>query len=333
MAWVEQALDPARTRTVAAHVSACSSCAALARDLKAVHARMSSWQVEAAPPGVAAGVRAAVAARRAVTADNSSTRRPSAWHRYRWRAGAAAAVLVLGFVGIQVSLCGSVVCYAREAAPATTAIARQAPAGVPADVGADFDAWWRSQPRVDFGVPRDGARVVVVWFVDYECPACAFEYPAYSRLFAGQVAAGLGAVKFVVRDWPWDRTCNPNVSNTIRGHEAACAAAVAMHLAGEQGTAGAMRAWLFSHQGGTSIDDVREAAREVAGVTDFDARYATERAALQHQLAALAQAGISFTPSCYINGVRASDDRGTLLPPAQMRRAIELELQTSRTLR
>jgi protein-disulfide isomerase len=331
MAWVEQALDPALARSVAAHVNACPSCSALAGDLRAVHARLSAWQVEVVPPDVAAGVRAAVAARRTGLGVRHSARRPSGWRRYRW-AAAAAAVVVLGLVGAQVSLCGSVVCYAREAAPQAANV-RRALAGVPAGVGADFDAWWRSQPRVDLGVPADRAKVVVVWFVDYECPGCAVSYPVYSRLFAEQIAAGLGAVKLVVRDWPWDSTCNPNVKQTIRGHEASCAAAVAMHLAGGQGTADAMRAWLFSHQGGTSIDDVRTAAREVAGVTDFDARDATENQALQRQLATLAQAGIVSTPSCYINGVRASDARGALLPPAQMAHAIALELASSRTPR
>ena len=37
---------------------------------------------------------------------------------------------------------------------------------------AQFEAWLDAQPREDLGVPANGARVVVVKFNDYQCPAC-----------------------------------------------------------------------------------------------------------------------------------------------------------------
>ena len=45
------------------------------------------------------------------------------------------------------------------------------------------NAWWQ-QPRVDLGIPADGAKVVVVKFNDWLCPACKADAPVRtSRCF------------------------------------------------------------------------------------------------------------------------------------------------------
>jgi len=90
-----------------------------------------------------------------------------------------------------------------------------------------------------------------------------------------------------------------------------------------------MKAWLFAHQG-SSPDDVGQAAAQVAGVSDFAQRYPSELQALRARVDAVASAGINSTPSCYINGVPAVDEHGRLLSPAQMERAIQLELHRPR---
>ena len=61
------------------------------------------------------------------------------------------------------------------------------------------------------------------------------------------------------------------------GHFAACEAAAAVIMARAKGTAEKMEDWLFDHQGPPILtpDQVKAAARDVAGVTDFDAQYLT----------------------------------------------------------
>src|SRR5262245_2592590 len=36
----------------------------------------------------------------------------------------------------------------------------------------NFDEAWAKQPRVDLGIPADGAKVIVVKFNDFQCPGC-----------------------------------------------------------------------------------------------------------------------------------------------------------------
>ena len=61
-----------------------------------------------------------------------------------------------------------------------------------------------------------------------------------------------------------DRCCIP----------AACDAAVAVRLAAAHGRATEMEDWLYTHQQEMTPETVRQAAREVGQVTDFDAKYA-----------------------------------------------------------
>lgn len=48
-AWLDNELEPARQRTVTAHVAECHQCATLAEDLKRVSATLQQWDVEEAP--------------------------------------------------------------------------------------------------------------------------------------------------------------------------------------------------------------------------------------------------------------------------------------------
>ncbi len=43
----------------------------------------------------------------------------------------------------------------------------------------DFAAAWAQQPRVDLGIPADGAKVIVVKFNDWQCPSCSAAHQAY----------------------------------------------------------------------------------------------------------------------------------------------------------
>jgi len=323
MAWSDQELDAAAAASVRAHVDACASCRALASDLRAVRGRAQHWPVEPAPASVRAAVLSAAAADRTVAARPASgTPLARGWRRYRWQLVAASAVVAAVFVGGQVSLCGEVICRVRPIGPPPAETPMRAPVAIEAQ------AAWEGGPRVDLGIPRDGAAVVVAWVVDYECPACALNDPLFTMLTLQYAASNPGQVKFVVENWPWNSECNPNVDVTFKGHEASCAAAVAMRLAETRGTAPALRDWLFKHQPAT-IADVRDAAASIGRITDFDARYPKQVAAVRARLAALGRAGIHSTPTCFVNGMLVNDSTGHVSMQL-VKMAIASELQRTR---
>ena len=168
-----------------------------------------------------------------------------------------------------------------------------------ADEVARFEAWLDSQPRVDLGVPANGARVVVVKFNDYQCPACRQAYLAYRGIERKYESAFPGQVAFVSLDYPLEAECN-----TGGIHASACEAAVAVRLARARNRGPEMEAWLFANQASLTRDRVKEGLTEVAQVTDFDARYAEtlEDVRADAQLGQKLQ--ITGTPTFFINGIR-----------------------------
>ena len=58
-------------------------------------------------------------------------------------------------------------------------------------------------------------------------------------------------------------------------HPAACDAAVAVRLARAHNRARQLEEWLFTHQQEMTPASVRQAARDIGQVTDFDAKYAS----------------------------------------------------------
>jgi len=92
----------------------------------------------------------------------------------------------------------------------------------------EFERWYSSQPRVPLIIPSDGAKVLVVKFNDFQCPACGQSYQQYKPVFAKYDAQQPGAVRLVLKDYPLNRDCNDNMMQTL--HPAACDAAVAVRL-------------------------------------------------------------------------------------------------------
>lgn len=317
MAWSDQELDAAAAARVRVHVDDCASCRSIADELRNVRARADQWRVETAPASVRAAVLAAARDRVAPPIAASGAPR-GFWQRYRWQLVAASLVIAAVFVGGQVSLCGQVICriHQNESQPAESS--------APVPVSIEAQAEWPGGPKADLGIPADGAAVVVVWVVDYECPACAVNDPLFTMLTLQYAGTNPGQVKFVVENWPWNSECNPNLTVTLRGHEASCTAAVAMRLAKTRGTAEALQTWLFRHQPATSAD-VREAAASIGKITDFDAQYPAQLAAVRARLTAIAPAGIHSTPTCFVNGMLVNDATGHVSIP-MVKLAIATEL-------
>ena len=191
-----------------------------------------------------------------------------------------------------------------------------------AQVPADFEAQWKAAPREEIGVPADGAKVVIVKFNDYQCPACAEAHRMYSPIIKELQAANPGQIKSITMDYPLEPECNFNVGREI--HAAACEAAAAVRIVRPLGKADDMEDWLYNNQGAMTPDTVRAAAQRIAGVTDFSARYPAILRDVQRDIAAGGALRVGSTPTYFINGVRIA---GQLIPPDWFRKALELELQ------
>jgi uncharacterized membrane protein len=230
----------------------------------------------------------------------------------------ALTLAVLFFAGAA----STVAFFPREAAtPDAAAGAQTAAPPQPTETQrSEFERWYTSQPRVPLIVPSEGAKVLVVKFNDYQCPACGQSYTLYKPIFAKYQSSQPGAVRLVTKDYPLNRDCNDSVGQTI--HPAACDAAVAVRLAPPDKRE-AMEEWLYSHQPAMTSPAVRQAARDVAQVSDFDAKYASTLNLVKSDVALGRQLQIRSTPTFFINGVKIEGG----LPAQYFDQAIAIELQ------
>jgi protein-disulfide isomerase len=195
-----------------------------------------------------------------------------------------------------------------SAAPAATTAPsgdEQAAPPVPAAAAAQvqqFEEYLAQQPRQAVMVPSDGAAVVLVKFNDYQCPPCRQTYLDYKPVLAKWAKQAAGKVKFVTKDFPLERECNANVNGDL--HPSGCEAAVAVRLAREKGKAEAMEEWIFANQPTLSPEKVRQAAKDVGGVTDMDARYAATLELVKSDIAQGASLKVTGTPTFFLNGIR-----------------------------
>jgi uncharacterized membrane protein len=181
-----------------------------------------------------------------------------------------------------------------------------------------FQAWMDAQPRVTLDVPTNGAKVVVVKFNDYQCPACRQAYMLYKSIQEKYERENPGQVAFINVDYPLEAECNGGGP-----HASACEAAVAVRLATEKNRRREMEAWLFDNQETLTRDRVKEGLSQIAQVTNFDERYNS----VLDQVRADAQKGqklqITGTPTFFIDGIRI----GSTLRPAYFDAAIAYELK------
>jgi uncharacterized membrane protein/protein-disulfide isomerase len=196
-----------------------------------------------------------------------------------------------------------------------------APVAAPSqDQRSDFERWYTSQPRVSLVIPAEGAKVLVVKFNDYQCPPCRQSYMEYKSVFAKYESSQPGAVRLVLKDFPLDSKCNSNVTTSL--HPAACDAAVAVRLAREHDRVVPLEEWLFANQPTLTPQAVRQAARDVAQIASFDARYDMVIEQTKADIAYGRQLGVRSTPTFFINGVKVEG----ALPAQYFDQAIAFEL-------
>lgn len=176
-----------------------------------------------------------------------------------------------------------------------------APPAPTADQSSELEQFMAQAPRIPLIIPRDGAKVLIVKFNDFQCPACGKSYLSYKPILAKYESQDPGAVRMVLKDYPLNSNCNPSSSMV---HSAACHAAVAVRLAREHNRSEQMEDWLYTHQPEMTPESVKQAAREVGQVFDFDAKYPATLELVKADVALGTQLDIHSTPTFFINGIK-----------------------------
>src|SRR6266545_953919 len=189
------------------------------------------------------------------------------------------------------------------------------------DQRSELERFMATAPRTPLVIPADGAKVLVVKFNDYQCPACGQSYQQYKPILAKYEGSNPGAVKLVMKDYPLNPNCNAHITTML--HPAACDAAVAVRLAKQHNRAEAMEEWLYTHQAGMTPPLVRQAARDIGQVNDFEAKYAATLELVKSDIEFGYQVRISQTPTFFVNGVKLEG----MMQPQYFDQAIAYELQ------
>ena len=184
-----------------------------------------------------------------------------------------------------------------------------------------FEEWFASQPRVTVPVPAGSASVLIVKFTDYQCPSCAQSLLADKPIVARFESRFPGAVKLVAKNYPLETECNPSMPRDI--HIAACEAAAAVVMARSRGRADALGEYFATNQALMSPASVREAARTVGLVPDYDAMLPRAMEEVKADVGLGRLLGIKVTPTYYFNGVRIEGG----LPPLYFEAAVNFELR------
>jgi protein-disulfide isomerase len=151
----------------------------------------------------------------------------------------------------------------------------------------------------DYRVGSDDAKVKVVEFADFQCPACGHASSAIKQLhseFGDRVL-------IVFKNYPLDNTCNQTMN--VKMHQYACEAAFAARCAGSIGKFWDMYYKLFENQ--NSIDSTRLLAwQKEAGLSDQQIKECkTSKDILnkiQDDAKQASAAGLQGTPTIFVNG-------------------------------
>jgi protein-disulfide isomerase len=140
---------------------------------------------------------------------------------------------------------------------------------------------------------RKDAKITIIEFADYQCPFCTQVGPTLKDLLAKKG----DKVKVVFRDFP------------LPSHKNAAMAAEAAECADEQGKFWAYNELLFSNQQSLSIENLSDYAKDIGLNTEkFNRCLASgiQRSEVEKDAADAKRAGITSTPSIFINGYYVS---------------------------
>lgn len=151
----------------------------------------------------------------------------------------------------------------------------------------------------DFHKGSPDAKVKIVEFADFQCPACGNAARAL-RTLHGEFGDKL---LVVFKNFPLDSSCNQAVQTKM--HQHACTAARIARCAGANGKFWPMHDRIFENQ--SSIDDTSLTAwAKEAGMSDAQIKECRESkdvlAKIQDDARQASEAGLQGTPTLFING-------------------------------
>jgi protein-disulfide isomerase len=151
----------------------------------------------------------------------------------------------------------------------------------------------------DFRKGNDDARVTIVEFADFQCPACR---SAWELLKQVQQQYG-DQVLIVFKNYPLDKSCNSAIQGQI--HEYACEAAVLARCAGMQGKFWQMADKLFSSQSSMNSETMMAWALAIGLSPEQVAECKKSKdivAKIQDDIKQGNQLNVNATPTIFING-------------------------------
>ena len=138
------------------------------------------------------------------------------------------------------------------------------------------------------------AKITIVEFSDYQCPACVVAHPTIKKI----LAANKNKIRFVYRHFP------------LPQHEFAKRAAEAAEAAGAQGKFWEMHDMLFENQNSLKEEDLIKYAKAInldldTFKKDLDSH--KFESYIQEDLTSGNNLGINSTPTFYLNGEKLQD--------------------------
>jgi protein-disulfide isomerase len=160
-------------------------------------------------------------------------------------------------------------------------------------------------------------------FSDYQCPHCRAAHDSYGGVIAKYTADG--RVAFALKHFPLEGECNSYAANGQ--HTAACESAAAVVMARATGKAAKMEDWLFQNQTTLTPSIVREAAKDIGGIQDFNGGYAQALEEVRADAKLGGLLGVNSTPTFFINSRKVPPG---VIPVEYFDALIDLELQRSK---
>lgn len=183
-----------------------------------------------------------------------------------------------------------------------------------------IEDWWSVQPAKELPITASpGTKVLIVKFSDYMCPSCAAAHNSLKPVLAKYEGQG---VEFVLKHYPLEPECNPQLGGG--NHYGSCEAAAAYEMAKGTPNLSKLDDWFFGNQQILARETVKEAAENIAGIKDFDARYAAAIETVKTDASLGHMLGVKSTPTIFINGRQIP---GGGQPPAVYDALIELALK------
>ena len=177
---------------------------------------------------------------------------------------------------------------------------------------AEWGSWLDTQTPVAELLPKGDAKVLLLKFNDYQCPACRQTWVLYREVIANLEKEFPGTFVYETRDLPLEPECGLQMN-----HAMACEAAAAVRMARAKGKHREMETWLFTNQSfDMTRDQVKTALNQLAQVNDFDEQYPKMLEPIRADVQQAVRLGVTGTPTFYLNGIKVTSLRPSFLDAA-----------------